>query len=206
MMRPAIGSVLACSVGEEQIAGDPRLRHQVRLDHADPRRPLHRGEVLRRRLHLLVGHRLRQFDHRVGVRLSRIGGVSQAVSKVVDLADEVGDGERRRRGIFRTSLPVRQVTRAASARRVAQPSGTVRDDVGHRRVIAGKPVDHVLTVADVHERVRRAAARRGAGASSARPDPGSAAGSGWAASAAAPCRRAWAACRSRTPTAARART
>jgi hypothetical protein len=30
----------------------------------------------------------------------------------------------------------------------------VSDDVGHRRVIAGEPVDDVLAVANIHQRIR----------------------------------------------------
>src|SRR6266851_3284662 len=114
---------------EEQIARDPRLRNEVRLDYANPRREFHRSKVLRRCLQFVVGHGLRQLDHRVGVRLSRIGGASKAASKVLYLADEVRGRQSHWCRIFRASLPRWQVTRGASARRRAQASWAVRDYV-----------------------------------------------------------------------------
>ena len=82
----------------------------------------------------------------------------QASSKIVNLTDEVRGGESRDTGILGPALPVWQVTRAAAARRLRQTSGTVCDHVGHRRMVAGKPIDHVLPVTDVDEGVRGGAA------------------------------------------------
>ena len=82
-------------------------------------------------------HGLGQIDHRVRVRLPRIGGVPQAVAEVLDLADEVRHRQPRRRRVFRPSLAVRQMARAAAAACSCQLRRTVRDDIRHRRVIAG---------------------------------------------------------------------
>ena len=130
-MRPAIGSVRSLRVGRNRLPTMRVVGTQVGLDDACPRRVLDGGKVLRRGLFLLVGHPLGQVDHRVGVRLARIGGVSQAVSEILNLAHEVRDGQSAGRRVFRPALTVRQMARAAAAFQLAQSGRTVRDEVGH---------------------------------------------------------------------------
>ena len=78
----------------------------------------------------------------------------ETVPEILNLADEVRDRQARRRRVFRTPLSVRQMTGTAAASGRREFHGAMRDHVGHRRVIAGKPVDDVLTIPDVYQRVR----------------------------------------------------
>ena len=117
--------------------------------HRDPRRPLHRREVRRGLLDLIVGHVDRGFDHLRGVGLARVGARAQAVLEVRQLLHDVGVRLSRKRRILRPALAVRHVAhRAAAHVRLA----AVHDDAGHRRVIVGEPVADVPVVADVRER------------------------------------------------------
>ena len=93
------------------------------------------------------------------------------VPEILDLADEVRHGQPRTAARF-PAVPCRSAggtsrSRASSSR----ADRTVRDDIRHRRMVAGEPVDDVLAVADVDQRIRRAAAVRRVAAWSARPDP-----------------------------------
>ena len=98
------------------------------------------------------------------VGLARIGAHPQAGSKVLKRLDGVRNRLPGGRRVLRPSLAVRQVTRAAAAAALRhQTCGTVLDDRQHRRVVAGKPVDHFVAVAHVHERIRGGASRNGAG-------------------------------------------
>ena len=70
--------------------------------------------------------------------------------------DEIADRQSRDAGVFRPALSVRVVAEAAGAH--VRPLA-VRDDVGHRRVVAGKPVGRTEPVADLRQRERCGAAR-----------------------------------------------
>ncbi len=135
-MRPAIGSTRVLRDRKEQISRNARLRHQIRLDDSDPRRPFDSAEVFGRRTDLVVRHRLREIDHRRRVRLPRVRGEPQAFAKIIDLPDEVRDRQRCRRGVLRASMSIRQVARRAASSCGPEPHRTVRDDVGHRRMVA----------------------------------------------------------------------
>ena len=64
-------------------------RHQVGLDNRYVRTPRDCGEVIGRLLHLLLGQRFREHDHRVRVPFSRLHAVPEAVSEIIQLAKDV---------------------------------------------------------------------------------------------------------------------
>jgi hypothetical protein len=157
---------------EVQIADDSSLRHLVGFDHANPRRPADGGEVVGRLFHLFVGHRLGEVNHRDRIRLARIGRAPQTVAKILELAHEVRHRQPGGRRILRPAFAIGQMTRSAAARRVARTSSrTALDDRRHRRrMILREPVDHVVAVADVDERVGRRGSLLPGAVWSARPD------------------------------------
>src|SRR6185369_16854073 len=151
----------ACAFScNEQVALDARFRDEIGFDHAYPSRVvLHRCEVRGGLINLLVGHRHRKVDHRRGVGLAPIGAAPESQAEIVELTHDVGVRQPAGRRVLGASLSVWQVARAAAARALTELLRTVRDDVGHRRrMIAREPVDDVVAVAHVDERVRRARA------------------------------------------------
>ena len=100
----------------------------------DPRRPLHRAEVLGRRLDLVFGHPLRDRDHHVRIRLPRLGALAHVAPEVVHRLDEVGDRQSRHASVLGTALAVRVVAQAARAH---VGLAALCHDLRHRRMIAG---------------------------------------------------------------------
>src|SRR5205814_4927752 len=99
--------------------------------------PVGRPGVPPRRLCFLVGQLLGQVDHRIRVRLPWISAASHAVSKVLDLSNEISHRQTRWWRVLRPSLAVRKMTGSASARRFPESGGTMRNDGWHPRVSAG---------------------------------------------------------------------
>src|SRR5689334_24940840 len=71
--------------GKKQVAFDPRPRHEIRLDDADPWRPAHGCEVVRGLPSLVLRQALCQRDHRIRVRLSRVGDMPLSVAEISPL-------------------------------------------------------------------------------------------------------------------------
>src|SRR4029079_17228531 len=89
--------------------------------------------------------------------LAPIGGHAQPVTEVMQLPQGIRGRLSCWRRIFRSALSVRKVARAAAAPAlVHETCRAVLDDVGHRRVVAGKPVDDVVAVTNINERVSAA--------------------------------------------------
>jgi hypothetical protein len=107
-------------------------------------------------LDFINGHRLRVRDHQIRVRLARLGALAQPVLEVVHRLDEVRD---RQAGNTRVLLPAFAVRIVAEATSADVGPLAVRDDLGHRRVVAGEPVGGAETVGNLLPCERQRAAR-----------------------------------------------
>jgi len=85
------------------------------FDDLDPWRPFDRTEVLGRLRHLSRRHSLGDVNHEVRVRLPRLGAPSEAITKVIQLLEEVRHGQARHAGVLLTSLAVRIMAQGAGA-------------------------------------------------------------------------------------------
>ena len=150
-MRSPSGSVPPSASGRNTFPASRVFGTVVGLDHADPGRPLHRREVRRGRLDLVVGHRFRRLDHLRGVGLPRVSARPQIVLEVQQLLHDVGVRQTGDRRVLRTALAVRHVTHPAPAH-VGRTA--MDEDVWHRRMIGREPVRHVEEVAKLRQRER----------------------------------------------------
>ena len=157
-MRWPSGFGFAARQADEQAAGNPRLRHRLAFDNLDPRRPLHRAEVLGRRLDFFLGHRFR--DAQSSRWCCPSSGRRSCACRCGNrhLLNEIRHGESGHRRIFRAPFPVRIV--AQRARADVAVFAPARHDLGHRRVIAGMPVGRPEAVADLRQRELACAPRQ----------------------------------------------
>ena len=154
MMRPAIGSVLACRIGRNRLPTMRVFGTSVRLDDASPRRPVHRRRSTPPPA--FTSSSVIAFASSIIVLVFGLRGSAvcrRPFRKSWIWRMKYGDRQRRPARRF-PAAPCRSADGTSRIRASSpEPRRSVRDDVGHRRVIAGKPVDHVLAVADVDERI-----------------------------------------------------
>src|SRR6185369_13506348 len=116
---------------QKKIADNARLWNEISFNDSNPWRPFDRTEVLCCRFQFVIAERLRQFDHRVRVWLSWIRAVAFAASEILYLLYEICGRKSCDPCILRPALSVRQMTRAASARRFAQTRRAMLHNVRH---------------------------------------------------------------------------
>ncbi len=155
-MRSPIGSVPPSAAAKRMPpAPTTALRHGVGFDHlvvAGGRLQLR--EIFSRRIDLIVGQHLRHGDHDAGAHIGALSGLEQP-----HLATDVIFGQSREPGGFRMAVARGQMTlRAGTPRRLRT---AMRDDLGHRRMVAGEPVRRIERVVDLRLGVLLGAARHG---------------------------------------------
>src|SRR5688572_27186862 len=141
---------------KKQTCRDPSLRNGTGLNHANPRGPLHRREVLRRSFNLFVGHCLGESDHPVRIGLAGVGALSIVVLEVEHRLHEIAVGQPRHSCILWTTFPVRIVAEAAR-NDLSFPAAT-RDKLGHGGMVAGKPIGRPIGVSNLRGREGKSAA------------------------------------------------
>ena len=133
------------------------LRRGPRLDDLHAARVRLLREILRRRPILLEGRAFGVGDHRVGVRLPRIGALPQSVPVVLHLLHEVHGVQAADRSVLGPSGPIGEVTEGALA-----DGGLLSDsnDIGRGSVaILGKPVHRFLESPELAARERASGPR-----------------------------------------------
>ena len=128
----------------EPVSGAVGLGHGGGFRHLEPVRGLLQlREVLRRLVDLLVGHRLGEADHGVGVGLARIGAEALAVLELEDLLLEVLDRQADDIGVLGAADAVRQVAERAGVDHPLHVA--VQRDLGHvRRMVGREPVGRAV--------------------------------------------------------------